>query len=224
MEFKISSEGTVVLLKNKIRRYLDEHRDTLFNNPRFTALYPKARRVTQPVAPRPPAVRHQIVRPPSPALSISSNSTTSSDHSYESWNGIQAPPLHHDPPIQPLPQEAAPLLHSPAHYEPPAHHYHLPPPPSLSAPGSNPDPFLFGDHDDGPRKFFPFLYTFISLHDCGLIALPFVSLPYSFSYPFLGIALSIYIITLLWGVVLTMFSPFISYPSTSPPSLRVDLL
>ena len=224
MEFKISSEGTVVLLKNKIRRYLNEHRDTLFNNPRFTTLYPKARCVTQPVAPRPPAVRHQVVHPPSPALSISSNSTTSSDCSYESWNGIQAPPLHHDPPIQPLPQEAAPLLHSPAHYDPPAHHYHLPPPPSPSVPGSDPDPFLFGDHDNGPRKFFLLsLYLYIPArlwpYRVALRVLPPIPLP-----TLLGIALSIYIITLLWGVVLTMFFPFIGYPSTPPPSLRVDLL
>ena len=156
VEFKIPSDGTVIALKDKIRRHLNENRDTLFNDPRFNPLYPKVIRVTQPAAAQPPAVPHQVVRPPSPTLSESSLSSISSDHSYESWHGIEVPPVYHDPPAQPPYQAEALPPHEVVPQDFPVHHYHLPPPPSPSVPGSEPDPFLFNDHNTGPRKFFPF--------------------------------------------------------------------
>ena len=156
VEFKIPSDGTVIALKDKIRRHLNENRDTLFNDPQFNPLYPKVRHVIQPPAAQPPAVSHQVVRPLSPTLSESSLSSISSDHSYESWHGIEVPPVYHDPPAQPPYQAEALPPHEVVPQDFPAHHYHLPPPPSPSVPGSEPDPFLFNDHNAGPRKFFPF--------------------------------------------------------------------
>ena len=91
-----------------------------------------------------PFVPHHLVHQihsPSPSTSDSSDTT---NESFESWNGIEVAPEHHDPPQLPVvPPQDPPIYH----YPPP------PPPPSPSIPGSEPEPYPFANYDDEPRKY-----------------------------------------------------------------------
>ena len=102
----------------------------------------------------------------------------------------------------------------------PFNYFQLLPPPSPSVPGSDLDPFLFGDHDDGPRKFFLSLYS-LFLHDCGLFALPFVFPPPTLipTLPIWDCAMSLHHHGYYGPLFLQCF-PLIGYPQSvpSPPS------
>ena len=82
-EFRLSSDGPVVNLRNRLKDYLNLHRDTLYRNPRYKPLFPKHRK---PIQPR---QRHDNPSspPPSPDPSHRSSSRSSS-RSYDSWHGI----------------------------------------------------------------------------------------------------------------------------------------
>ena len=43
-EFRLSSDGSVVALRNRLKDYLNIHRDTLYRNPRYNALFPRHRK------------------------------------------------------------------------------------------------------------------------------------------------------------------------------------
>ena len=120
-------DGSVIILRNCLKDYLNLHRNTLYQNPRFTALFPRHWRLN-PQA-------HSPV--PSSTLSSCSSSIASdqsSARSYASWGGINN---HHVLPQQPVPlaQPQHPDMHPyqpPPIFpnEPPAHLY---PPLSPSA-------------------------------------------------------------------------------------------
>ena len=148
LEFKISSEGTVVFLKKQIKKYLNDHRETLYRNPRYTPLYPKHRRPRN--SPAPSFLNSNITpsHPPSPDLSYREPSPASSE---ESWQGIQdlrirqpSPPFQPQPPIAPPYHEASP--HFPDDYDPPI------PPPSDFGWSPGPPHHVAQVHDN--RKFY----------------------------------------------------------------------
>ena len=158
LEFKLPTEGNVMILRDRLRVYLNAHSETLWKNPRFRPLYPQHRRVTQPVVQQPPETAD---RTPSPTPSSSSDSSADS---FESWHGIEEVPAHH--PLQPEPQQLPP---APAQAPPLNQHiqdfYPPPPPPpppspSPSIPASEPGFPPPSDHPDGPRKFFFSLHSF----------------------------------------------------------------
>ena len=160
LEFKLPTDGTVLNLRDRLRVYLNAHSNVLYRNPRYRPLYPQHRRLPQPVQPQQPAEQEghaENNRTPSPTPT---ESTDASDISYESWHGIEGPPAHHIPVVQPpqIPVAPAPVVFHDAaeHYPPP------PPPPSPSVPGSDPGHFPFSDHGNGSRKF-PFLMTFATI-------------------------------------------------------------
>ena len=107
VEFRLSTDGSVVGLRNWLKDYLDLHCNTLYRNPRYNGLFPRHRHGNQ----RAPSLRPSSIASSchnSPAWSSQSSSWSSS---YESWHGIQnqlippneAPPLavHHHPPAGP---------------------------------------------------------------------------------------------------------------------------
>jgi hypothetical protein len=96
VEFRLSADGSVVRLRQRLKDYLNLHRDRLYHNARYTALFPRHRRVNQqPPAPPPSS------RSPSPPASSRSQSPYGSD---DSWHGIGGDlPPHQQPPHQHLP-------------------------------------------------------------------------------------------------------------------------
>ena len=106
VEFRLRTDGSVVDLRNRLKDYLNLHRDTLFANARYKPLFPRHRRPDQPPPPPPgplPLSNTLSSRHSSPALSY-----VSSPRSYASWHGIEdlpQPELHQDEPApfqQPL--------------------------------------------------------------------------------------------------------------------------
>jgi hypothetical protein len=97
VEFRLPNDGSVVELRNRLKDYLNLHRETVYRNPRYTALYPRHRRL-------PPARRSLSSRPSSPPLSYRTPSPTDS---FESWDGIDDPPQRHP---QQLPPDPPPHL------------------------------------------------------------------------------------------------------------------
>ena len=174
VELKLPNDGTVLNLRDRLRVYLNAHSDTLYRNPRYRPLYPQHRRLTRSTAPREQIDNEPANRSPSPTTSDSSDS---SNVSYESWNGIEGPPLNHIPDVQPPFYPAIPpppVAHDAPEYYPPP-----PPPPSPSIPGSEPGHFPFSDHDGGSRKFIFFFFPLFSSrpHSCGslIFHVPFPS-------------------------------------------------
>jgi len=101
-EFRLSTEGSVVGLRNRLKDYLNLHRDRLYRNPRYNALFPKHRRL--------PVVK----KPSSPTTSAPSTPTLSyRSLSFDSWHGIDDPPQDHPPlaqqPLAPVPAHPPPL-------------------------------------------------------------------------------------------------------------------
>ena len=90
-EFRLSTDGPVVILHNRLKDYLNLHRDTLYRNPRYKSLFPKHRKPLRkrqlPDAPSTP--------PSSPNVSHPSHSRSSSE-SYDSWHGIGGSTHSHD--------------------------------------------------------------------------------------------------------------------------------
>ena len=119
-EFRLHGNGSVVVLRNRLKDYLNIHRNTLLVNPRYTALFPRHRRPNQP-SPSPSRSSHTSSR-------SSSLSYVSSVHSFPSWNGIEDQ--------QDLPQDHP---HQLEHHPPqdPDVQYFDPPP---SATNSSPPP------------------------------------------------------------------------------------
>jgi hypothetical protein len=152
LEFKLPTDGSVVNLRDRLRVYLNAHRDTLFRNPRYNPLFPKMRRPPQrPALPASSASAPTLsYRTPSPDGSVSSDSSV---HSYESWNGIEAnphplnqQPQLHPPPLHPHPVHPPPVI---VHQDPVAQFH---PPPSPSLPSSNPGSPPPNDMIPEPRK------------------------------------------------------------------------
>ena len=75
LEFKISSEGTVVFLKKQIKKHLNDNRETLYRNPRYTPLYPKHRRLRNSPAPSFLNSNISLSCPPSPDLPLPTSHT-----------------------------------------------------------------------------------------------------------------------------------------------------
>ena len=127
VEFKLPTDGNVVTLRNRLRAYMNYHHDTLVNNLRYKALFPKPREPN--IHMRNSGLPSQTPRTHSSAA-LSYERTPSPTPSYESWNGIMDDhvPIPVIPPHQPPPQLPLPLPH---HQEPDIHH-HPPPSPSIS--------------------------------------------------------------------------------------------
>ena len=108
-EFHLPNDGSVVVLRNRLKDYLNLHRDNLFRNPRYNALFPKHRRARAANPPPPSTISNR---------SFSPLSDHSSDDSFASWNGID----DQDPPQQPDIQHLNPPFvpnDLPDHYTPP---------------------------------------------------------------------------------------------------------
>jgi hypothetical protein len=170
LEFKLPSDGSVPVLRARLRTYLNARRESLAEEPRFAALYPGKKpppRPTQPRNPPPPVTRSKASRTFSRDLSYRSSSPSSSE---ESWGGIQdvpqqqlPPPLPyfpHQPPVHPLPEDI------PQHQ---GGHLFYPPP--FSEPGSAPGSPLLAPQPVVDRKY-SFLYA-------TLCALQLSPLPFS---------------------------------------------
>lgn len=112
VEFRLPVEGSVVTLRNQLKKYLNSHRDTLYRNPRFTALYPKHRRPARQSSFAPSNSRNSRS-----TLSGSPQRSPSPTPSYGSWNGIEEDVR--PPPII-LPPRSPPhaRFHSPVHRHP----------------------------------------------------------------------------------------------------------
>lgn len=136
-EFRLPVEGSVVILRKRLKDYLNLHRNTLYYNRRYTALFPRHRRVGEPPHPLPQAPHRSV----SPSSSSTGSDASSSTRSFADWNGIQEDPIHipplelPQPAVQPVPLAQGPL----ALYHPPS------PPPSGSDPNSPPPSVHSGD-------------------------------------------------------------------------------
>jgi hypothetical protein len=110
-EFHLPVNGAVVTLRNRLKDYLNLHRDTLYRDPRYNALFPRHPRLK----PNP--------RKNSPATL--SYASLSPERSFASWNGIDDAPGS--------PQHTPPPPH--------LHDYNQPPStPSISELGRSPSP------------------------------------------------------------------------------------
>ena len=128
-EFRLPTEGAVVILRKRLKDYLNLHRDTLYYNQRYTALFPRHRRAGGPPQSPPHSAHNASSRRSTSTLSDASSSA----RSFDAWDGIQDDP-HHIPlePLQPIVQPLpGPLAQGPAGP--------YPPPPSPSSSGSEPD-------------------------------------------------------------------------------------
>ena len=116
-EFRLVQDGSVVVLRNRLKDYLNIHREALYRNPRFNALFPKHRRAINVEIPAPPSTWSPRSSP--------SRSEASSARSYASWNGIgdQDPPQQHDDlhfdDFPPFPDDV-PVQHTPPPSPPPS--------------------------------------------------------------------------------------------------------
>lgn len=136
-DFRLPADGSVVTLRQRLKGYINLHRDLLFANPRYTALFSRHQRILQrtPSPTRSPPSTH------SPALSYTSN------RSFSPWNGIDDQPQEPQHPL-PAPQD----LHG---------HYYPPPSPSVTSSGhSSATPSVA--HDIGGRKYL-FIYFIIGI-------------------------------------------------------------
>jgi hypothetical protein len=171
LEFHLPTDGSVVALRLRLKDYLNMNRDTLYRNPRYNALFPRHRRLTNRQLP-PLVIPRQLAshtKSPSssPALSYASVSPVMS---YASWNGIEDQPVlpQHPIPGQPYIPAQHPL---PPHQPLPPHdpHDHFVPPPSPSIVGADQDLPIPAVHAADGRKFYlsivPF-FLFYVYHYC----------------------------------------------------------
>jgi hypothetical protein len=160
VEFKLAVDGPVTTLRNRLRVYLNSHRNSLYPNPRFKTLYPKRR---NPSISLPPETRSQNSRSISP----------SNNHSDASWNGIRSQPSPHpssNPSSHPSPR-SSPHPTAPGNRSPPlAPHSELGSPPA-------------GDHINGGRKSLlpqtPHIFSSPPAHMCPIPILCVASLPHT---------------------------------------------
>jgi hypothetical protein len=146
IEFRLSIDGSVVTLRNRLKDYLNLHRDALFRNPRYKPLFPKHRRANRPPSSPVLSIHSSLPRSPS-ALSY-----VSSVRSYASWNGIDDHFQPHTPNHSPEP----PHLHH-DHPHPQQHHS---PPPSPTVSFQDPLPPVL--HAGEGRKYLPSLPRWLS--------------------------------------------------------------
>ena len=85
-EFRLPTEGSVVNLRNRLKDYLNLHRNTLFRNPRYNPLFPRHRRPVQPI--QQPEQASPPSTPPSSPNPSHRSSSRASTRSYDSWHGI----------------------------------------------------------------------------------------------------------------------------------------
>ena len=108
-EFRLPTDGSVLVLRNRLKVYLNTHNEVLYHNPRFNALYPRHRQIQQQAAVAPQ-------RSISPVLSV---------RSFDSWHGIGG----NRPRSPSFSPRASQRDHSPTPPQSPLQHYnHLPPP------------------------------------------------------------------------------------------------
>lgn len=132
-EFRLPVNGAVTTLRDRLKDYLNLHRDTLFHNPRYNALFPRHRRL-----PSQANLRQRTPRTPSPSPSALSYQTPSPAVSYESWNGfddVPGSPQNSPPPFNVQDHVPPPIL---PHEQP--HDHHLTPSISTSASDHSPPP------------------------------------------------------------------------------------
>ena len=180
VDFKLPTDGNVLTLRNRIRVYMNYHRDVLINNPRYKALFPKAREPNIPM--RRSNLSSQTVRTPSSA-GLSYHRTPSPTPSFESWNGIEDDQI----PVPLIPPHPI-LQHPPPHHQEPVIFQHPPPSPSVSDDSvDSPPPVV---HPAGGRKFVSFTSTLLFIifslrHYAVVFPFPFLdtmkSFPLSFS-------------------------------------------
>ena len=101
IEFRLSTEGPVTVLRNRLKDHLNNHRDTLFRNPRYRVLYPRHRMPMRRPALRPSSSRTLPSTPSRSQPTPTPSRSVSPAQSYESWNGIQE--HHNDQDMQPAP-------------------------------------------------------------------------------------------------------------------------
>lgn len=140
-EFRLPRDGNVVVLRTRVKDYLNLHRDDLYADPRYTGLFPRFRRANQPPPP-----------PPSPVSSRRSSSPASSD---ESWHGIQE---HAD-------GEPAGAIQNQQQHSP-AHSYHHNPQAQLNQPQDHLDQLPSFFRDQTPN-FLPPVSPFLINPDLG---------------------------------------------------------
>ena len=164
VKFKLPTDGNVVFLRNRLRVYMNYHRDVLMNNPRYRALFPRARDPNIPIrrSELPPQTRQTRS---SPALSY--DRSPSPALSYDSWHGIEdnQVPIPLVQPHQPSPQPLHPLPH---HQEPFLYHH---PPPSPSSSESSADSLPPAPNLVGGCKFI-LLFTLFLSSLCGTMQSP----------------------------------------------------
>ena len=91
LEFKLPADRTDVILRDRLRVYLNSHSETLYKNPRYRPLYPQLRRPTQPALSQAPEACHLDHHSSSPTVVKSSDSST---QSCGSWNSNNNAPVH----------------------------------------------------------------------------------------------------------------------------------
>ena len=90
LEFKLRTDRTDVILRDRLRVYLNSHSETLYKNPQYRPLYPQLRRPTQPALSQAPEACHLDHYSSSPTVVKSFDSST---QSCGSWNSnLHAPP------------------------------------------------------------------------------------------------------------------------------------
>jgi hypothetical protein len=153
VEFGLPVDGPVVGLRNRLKDYLNLHRDTLYRDPRYKALFPKHRKPNHPPSPSiPPSTVSS--RSPTPDLPDRSPSPA---ESFASWHGIGGDSDNHADnrqrsPVDPVPQDVRDLS------EP---HYFPPPPSPPPFPQDRADHQLLHSHSlpiPGPGPVFPAAY------------------------------------------------------------------
>jgi hypothetical protein len=100
IEFRLPTDGSVVTLRTRLKDHLNLNRNTLYRNPRYTALFPRHTRPKQP----PPSPRTSASR--TPTLDYKTPSPAPSDVSWHGLGGPQHPQgqLHHQPVVPQGPQ------------------------------------------------------------------------------------------------------------------------
>jgi hypothetical protein len=153
VEFRLSVDGSVVTLRNRLRTYLNSHKATLHKNPRFKALYPKQRRPAQTPSSSP---RNSRSTPSITSRSHSPSPTPSDD----SWNGIEDGTQH-------LPTRSRP--HSPHPRFLPAVHHRSPSIP----PAPTPEPVsLAPTAQAADHRMYPLPFFFLSRRICVPLPIP----------------------------------------------------
>ena len=135
-EFRQIAQGSIVNLRNCLKDYLNLHREMLYRNPRYNALFSRHRRLNKP---------HQLSTPswsPTPSSHASTPPASDRSHSptlsYALWHGIGGHEANHDndqldthviqPPPVPIQHNQQPHFLSPHPLLEHPYDHHIPPP------------------------------------------------------------------------------------------------